>query len=65
MQPIVTYLAIGVLLKKPSESTPVYDVVKVVLSHRHHLIIHVGVGSIQLVNGSNQLFTMDEIQYRI
>jgi len=36
-------------LKEPSKSTLAHDAVAVALSHKHHLIIHVGTGPIQLI----------------
>ena len=40
------------LLEKPFKSTLAHDAVAVVLSHKHHPIIHVGAGPIQLIYGS-------------
>jgi len=41
-----------VLPKKPSKSTPAHDAAAVAFLHRHHPIIHVNAGPIQLVYGS-------------
>jgi len=46
------------------KSTPAHDAVAAALSHRHHLIIHVGVGPIQLANGSHSLLVTDTIHHR-
>jgi hypothetical protein len=46
------------------KSTPAHDTVVAALSHKHHLIIHVGACSIQLANGSPLLFATELIHHR-
>jgi len=60
----LNHLESWVLPKKPSKSTPAHDAVAVALLHRHHLIIHVGTGPIQLVNSPPSLFAMEATHNR-
>jgi len=49
---IANSFEICILPKKPSKFTPAHDTVAAALLHKHHLIIHVGAGPIQLIHGS-------------
>ena len=54
-----------VLPKIPSSSTPAHDAVAAALPYRHHLIIHVVAGPIQLVYGSSLLLAVELILNKI
>jgi len=48
-----------VRLRNPSKSTQAHDAVAAVVLHKHHLIIRVGAGLIQLVYGSHSRMAAD------
>jgi len=48
-----------VQLRNPSKSTLAHDAVAAVVLHKHHLIIRVGAGLIQLVYGSHSRMAAD------
>jgi len=60
---IATHLETWILPKRPSKHTPTHNVVVVVLSHRHHLIIHVVADPIQLANDSPSLYATDAMHH--
>jgi len=57
----------NVRLRNPSKSTLAHDVVAAVVLHKHHPIICVGAGFIQLVYGSHSRMaadlTLDKIMF--
>ena len=48
-----------VRLRNPIKSTLAHDAVAAVVLHKHHLIIHVGAGLIQIVYGSHSRLAAD------
>jgi len=57
--PSCRQVALPVRLRNPSKSTPAHDAVAAVVLHKHHLIIRVGAGLIQFVNGSHSRMAAD------
>jgi len=64
VETIATHLENWVLPKRPSKSTTAHDVDVAASLRRHHLIIHVGAGPIQLAYGLPSLFATIAINHR-